>query len=119
MKMMFSFIGLLLAMLHPTLSHTQVEAKSNGDVIFQYHSVSLQDHSHGKELFVDNDLLDITEDETSNSEKKIFSLGKSICKPFSFVAHIFSSNILINIYTSRYFFILHPSLFIFLQVFRL
>ena len=119
MKMMSFFFGLLLALLHPTLSHTSVEKSSHISVVFQQQFFSIQDKSQGNNHFVHKDWLDITEDETCNSEKKIFSLGKILKKPFSFVEHHFYSSLIKNSSSFGYLFILHTSLFIFLKVFRL
>lgn len=119
MKMISFFFGLLLAFLHPTFSNTQVEKISHSFVVLHQDSPSLQDKSHSSNHFVDTDILELTEDETSSSEKKICTIGKTLNKSFTLVEHHFSNIFIKNSASNGYFFSLHTSLFIFLKVFRL
>lgn len=120
MKIILFCIGILLAILHPI-------SNSFAENIVPIHNVDLVhreplpifDYSQNNSLYFDDYLAAIAEDDTNDSERKNFPYTKVAYRIDSFVTSNFSNNAFNSIWATRFFFKLHPSLFIFLRALRL
>ena len=108
MKLIFFSIGILLAIFHPTsYSFAGNNIPAHNFDLVQQEQLPIQD------------LFDIADDDTNDSERKNLLISKAAYKADSFINSGFSNSFFKSIWASRYFFKLHPSLFIFLGTLRL
>jgi hypothetical protein len=76
-------------------------------------------NSQSENLYFDDYLIEIDDDDMNDYVMNNFSFGKTAFKTISFVSHNFSDNFLKTLCTTGYLFYTHPSHFISLRVLKL
>ena len=120
MKLIFFSIGMLLAILHPTsYSFAGNNVPAHNFDLFQQEQLPIQDYSQRNNLYFNDYLFVIADDDTNDSERKNLLISKAAYKADSLITPDFSNSFFKSIWATRHFFKLHRSLFIFIKALRL
>ena len=119
MKIILFSIGMLLAVLLPTYSTAGNNVPIHNFDLGHRKPRPIQDFSQRNTLNFDDSLFDIVDDDTDDFERKNLLITKGNYRIDFFKTSNFSNNSFNSIWATRYFFKLHPSLFIFFGALRL
>lgn len=119
MKRILLCFFLLLAFLSPLLSSAAVQNPVHSATNFRGSTANLEGARHDQEVVLLDVLMEISEDDTNDSEDEVVAEHTGNFTGSLLLAHYHSTNSLIRIRYSGYFFSLFLPLFILLQVFRL
>ncbi len=119
MRIILFCLSLFLAIAHPVSSHIQSDLSSSKVVITEQKSFSLKHPSEQGNLTLVLPIIDIDEDDITDSERKIIPLTKNGSYNVTNTSHTYSEKNFPAFNRSTYYFQLHPSLFLFIGSFRL